>query len=43
MNGDRSTRGGDGTLGTTGGSSIISLGRDDDGWMNSRIIGIGPT
>jgi len=30
-NGDGSTRGGDGTLGTTGGSSVTSLGRDDNG------------
>ena len=41
-NGDGSTRGGDGILGTTGGSSMISLGRDDDRWMNCRMIGIGP-
>ena len=42
-NGDGSTRGGDGTLGTTGGSSMTSLDRDDDGWMNCRITGIGLT
>jgi len=42
-NGDRSTRGGDGTLGTTGGSDMTSLGRDDDGWMYCQITGIGPT
>jgi len=30
-NGDRSMRGGNGTLGTTGGSSVTSLGRDDNG------------
>jgi len=30
-NGDGSTRGGDGTLGTTGGSGMTSLGRDEDG------------
>jgi len=42
-NGDGSTRGGDGTLGTTGGNGMTSLGRDDDGWMNCRITGIGPT
>ena len=41
-NGDRSTRGGDGTLGTTGGNGVTSLGRDDDGWMYCRITGIGP-
>jgi len=40
-NGDGSTRGGDGTLGVAGGSSITSLGRDDDRWMNCRITGIG--
>jgi len=37
-NGNGFARGGDGTLGTTGGS-----GRDDDGWMYCRITGIGPT
>jgi len=42
-NGDGSTRGGDGTLGTTGGNGMTSLGRDDDGWMYCRITGIGPT
>ena len=42
-NGDRSTRGGDGVLGTTGGNSMTSLGRDNDGWMNGRITGIGPS
>jgi len=31
MNGDRSIRGGDGTLGTTGGNGMTPLGRDDDG------------
>jgi len=31
VNGDRSTRGGDGALGTMGGNSTTSLGRDDDG------------
>jgi len=51
MNGDRSTRGGDGT-GTTwgndgtlcmiGGSGISSLGKDDDGWINGQITGGGP-
>jgi len=41
-NGDGSTRGGVGTLGTTGGNGMISLGRDDDGWMNWRMTGIGP-
>jgi len=35
--------GGDGTLGTTGGNSMTSLGRDDDGWMNGQMTGIGPT
>ena len=30
-NGDGSTRGGEGTLGTIGGSGMISLGKDDDG------------
>jgi len=29
-NGDGSTRGGDGTLGSTGGSPMTSLGKDDD-------------
>jgi len=42
-NGDGSTRGGDGTLGTTGGSGMTFLDRDNDGWMNCRITGIGPT
>jgi len=42
-NGDGSTRGGDGTLGTTGGNGMTSLGRDDDGWMYCQITGIGPT
>jgi len=42
-NGDRSTRGGNGILGTTGGNGMTSLGRDDDGWMNCRITGMGPT
>ena len=42
-NGDGSTRGGDGTLGATGGSGITSLGRDDDGWGNCRITGISST
>ena len=41
-NGDGSTRGGDGTLGTTSGNGMTSLGRDDDGWINCQIIGIGP-
>ena len=41
-NGDGFTRGGDGTLGTTGGNGMTSLGRDDDGWMYCRITGIGP-
>ena len=41
-NGDGSTRGGDGTLGTIGGNGMISLGRDDNGWMNCRMTGIGP-
>jgi len=43
MNSDGSTRGGDGTLGATGGNSMTSLGRDDDGWMYCQITGIGPT
>ena len=30
-NGDGFTRGGDGTLGMTGGSGMSSLGKDDDG------------
>jgi len=42
-NGDRSTRSGNGVLGTTGGSGMPSLGKDDDGWINCRITGIGPT
>jgi len=42
-NGDGSTRGGDGTLGTTGGNGMTSLGRDDDGWINCWMTGIGPT
>jgi len=42
-NGDGFTRGGDGNLGTTGGSSMTSLGKDDDGWMYCWITGIGPT
>jgi len=42
-NGDRSTMGGDGTLGTTGGSGTTSLGKDDDGWINGQITGIGLT
>jgi len=42
-NGDGSTIGGDGVLGTMGGSGITSLGRDDDGWMNGRITGGGLT
>ena len=41
--GDGSTRGGDGTLGTTGGNGMTSLGRDDDGWMNGWMTGIGLT
>ena len=41
-NGDGSTRGGDSTLGTTGGSGMTSLGRNDDGWMYCRMTGIGP-
>ena len=43
MNGDRFTMGGDGTLGTTGGSGMTSFGKDDDGWMNGQMTGIGPT
>ena len=43
MNGDGFMRGGDGTLGTTGGKGTTSLGRDDDGWINDRITGMGPT
>jgi len=31
VNGDRSTRGGDGTIGTIGGNGVTFLGRDDDG------------
>jgi len=42
MNGDGSTRGGDGILGITVGSGMTSLGKDDDGWMNCRMTGIGP-
>jgi len=42
-NGDGSTRRGDGSLGTTGGNSMTSLGRDDDGWINCWIPGIGLT
>jgi len=42
-NGDGSTRGGDGILGTTGGSGMTSLGKDDDGWMNGQMTGTGPT
>ena len=42
-NGDGSRRGGDGTLGTTSGNSITSLGRDDNRWMNCRMTGIGST
>ena len=42
-NGDGSIRSGDGTLGTTGGNGITSLGRDDDRWMYCQITGIGPT
>ena len=42
-NGDGSTRSGDGALGTTGGNGMTSLGKDDDGWINCRITGIGPT
>jgi len=42
-NGDGSTMGGDSTLGTTGGKGTTSLGRDDDGWINDRITGMGPT
>jgi len=42
-NGDGSTRGGDGIFGTTGGSGMTSLGRDDNGWMNCWITGIGPS
>jgi len=42
-NGDGFTRGGDGTLGTTGGNGIASLGRDDDGRMKGRITGFGLT
>jgi len=43
MKGDGSTRGGDGILVTTGGSGMTSLDRDDDGWINCRMTGIGPT
>jgi len=42
-NGDGSTSGGDGTLGITGGNGVFSSGKDDDGWMNGRMIGGGPT
>ena len=42
VNDDGFTRGGGSILGTTGGSSITSLGRDDDRWMYCRITGIGP-
>ena len=38
--GDGSTKGGDGIL---GGNGMTSLGRDEDGWMYGRIIGVGPT
>ena len=31
MNGNGSMIGGDGTLGTTGGNGMTSLGKDDDG------------
>ena len=31
VNGDGSTRGGDGVLGATGGNGTTSLGRDEDG------------
>jgi len=41
VNGDGSMSGGNGTLGITGGSGITSLGRDDDGWINCRMTGIG--
>jgi len=41
-NGDGSTRSGDGTLGTTGGKGKTSFGKDDDGWMNCQMTGIGP-
>jgi len=43
MNGNGSMIGGDGTLGTTGGKGTTSCGTDDDGWINGRIIGGGPT
>jgi len=42
-NGDGFMRGGDGTLGTTGGSGMTSLGRDNDGWINCQMTGIGLT
>jgi len=42
-NGDGSMRGGEGTLGTTGGNVMSFLGNDDDGWMYCRMIGIGLT
>jgi len=41
-NSDGSIIGGDGTLGTMGGSDTTPLGRDDDGWMIGRMIGGGP-
>jgi len=37
-----STRGGDSALGMTGGNGMTSLGRDDDGWINCWMTGIGP-
>jgi len=39
MNGDGFTRGGDGILGTTGGSGMTSFGRDDDGSSGIMVVG----
>jgi len=40
--GDRSMRGGDGSLGTTSGSGMTSLGKDEDGWIWGKMTGLGP-
>jgi len=37
-NGDGFTRGGDGTLGTIGGGSMTSLGKDDDGGLGMMVV-----
>jgi len=37
-NGDGFTRGGDGTLGMTGGSDTFSLGRDDDSSSGMTVV-----